>query len=410
MGNPLIVCLKLEADVHCFLRLFNCLKEPIQMIYLDNSATTKPYQEILDSFVTVSSNFFGNASSIHQLGGESERLLGQARHNISTLLDVKENEVIFTSGGTEGNNIAIKGIALRHRNRGKHIITTSIEHPSIYEACKELENYGFEITYLPVNEIGLVSVEELARAIRSDTILVSIIHVNNELGSIQPIKEIGDLLENHPKIFFHVDGVQGIGKVPLDLKSTSIDFYTISGHKFHALKGTGVLYVREGVTISPLFHGGVQEMQKRAGTENVPGAVALAKALRLVLEKSTLGIEKLTKLKNNLISELELIPNIKVNTSRNKTAPHIINFSALGIKPEVLIQALGDKGIFVSTKSACSSKLPQLSRIILETGLGNERAASAIRVSMSFDTTEEELTTFINELKRILPNLQEVMG
>lgn len=378
------------------------------MIYFDNSATTKPYKEVLETYSKVSEVYFGNPSSLHTLGKEAEMLLDQGRDQIAKLLKVNKKEIIFTSGGTEGNNLAIKGTALEHKNRGKHLITTSVEHASNYEAFAQLEKFGFEVTFLNVNESGEISVDELKDALRDDTILVSMIHVNNELGSIQPIKEVGELLKAYPKVYFHVDHVQGMTKVPISFKDCHIDLCTISGHKFHGPKGTGVLYVRQGVKLFSLLTGGVQENNLRAGTENIPGYVAMAKALRLSMGKFVDNKNHLNELRNRLVNSLKEIDGIVVNSPDNG-APHIVNFSLPGIKPEVVIQALGERKIYVSTKSACSSKLNEPSRILMVTGLGQERAESAIRVSFSFENTKEEVDEFVNVLKIIFSQLKEVM-
>jgi cysteine desulfurase len=386
------------------------LKENNLMIYFDNSATTKPYKEVVDAFVHVTNNYFGNPSSIHKLGGESETLLFQARKVIASLMQVNEKEVIFTSSGTEGNNMAIKGIAMEHKNRGKHVITTMIEHPSNLETFKQLESLGFDVTYLPVDEHGLISLNDLKEAIREETILVSIIHVNNELGTIQPIEEIGKLLSHYPKLHFHVDHVQGIGKVPLAIEKCRIDLLTCSAHKFHGLRGTGFLYKRNGVKLSPLFTGGSQEMKLRAGTENVAGVVAMAKALRMSLERYREGREQLVQLKDWLRKELEKVPGIIINTPTENSAPHIINLSLLGIKPEVFIHALEKHDIFVSTKSACSSKQSEVSHVLLATKMDEKRAKSAIRLSFSYDNTIEEAKTFMEIMQKELKQLKVVMG
>ncbi|WLR50228.1 cysteine desulfurase family protein [Bacillus tianshenii] len=378
------------------------------MIYLDNSATTQPYPEVLKTYHTVAHKYFANPSSIHGLGGETERLLTQSRKRCAELIGVKPTELVFTSGGTEGNNIAIKGIALEHQSRGKHLITTTIEHPSVDQSFKQLEKLGFEVTFLPVNEEGKVSSQDVQEALRDDTILVSMIHVNNEMGTVQPIEEVAAILKDYPKIFFHVDNVQGLTKVPLLLKD--VDLCTMSGHKVHGVKGSGLLYVREGVTLSPLFTGGIQEMQVRAGTENLPAIVAVTKALRLGFERMPSGIQKLEELKGELQKELEEINGVVVNTPRNNSAPHIVNFSALGVKPEVLIHSLEEYNVYVSTKSACSSKHADASKVIMAAGLGEERAVSAIRLSMSFETTKEEVELFLNALRAVLPKLQRIMG
>jgi cysteine desulfurase len=372
------------------------------LIYLDNSATTKPYPEVVEAFTKVASHYFGNPSSVHALGSEAERLIVQSRENIANMLSVHPSELVFTSGGTEGNNIAIKGTALKYKSRGKHIITTSIEHASVHEGVKQLENHGFEVTYLPVNEKGQVTAQQVEEAIRKDTLLVSIIHVNNEVGSIQPVSEIGVLLSKYPQILFHVDHVQGIGKVPLNIKESKIDLLTVSGHKFHGIKGTGFLYVRKGLILEPLFTGGSQESQLRAGTENVPGIVSMTKALRMTLENQQSKLDHLESLKDYLFNNLRQIEEITINTPKEDSAPHILNFSVPGTKPEALVHALEDYTIYVSTKSACSSKDASSSRILVEMGKIDKVAKSAIRVSMSTETTMQEVETFFKALKKIV--------
>jgi cysteine desulfurase len=386
------------------------LKEKNFMIYFDNSATTKPYEEVVEVFVKVTNNYFGNPSSIHKLGGESEKLLFQARKVISSIMQVNEQELIFTSSGTEGNNLAIKGIAMEHKSRGKHLITTMIEHPSNLETFKQLEKLGFEVTYLPVNEQGLISLAQLQEAIREDTILVSIIHVNNELGTIQPIAEIGKILNNYPKLHFHVDHVQGIGKVPLAIEKNHIDLLTCSGHKFHGLRGTGFLYKRRGVKLSPILTGGSQEMKLRAGTENVAGVVAMAKALRISMDRYKEKHEQIVALKNWLIKELQEVPGVTINTPIEQSAPHIINLSLIGIKPEVFIHALEKHDIYVSTKSACSSKQTEVSHVLLATNMEEKRAKSAIRLSFSYDNNIQEAKKFMEIMQKELKQLKVVMG
>ncbi|MBM6617436.1 cysteine desulfurase family protein [Bacillus suaedaesalsae] len=372
------------------------------MIYLDNSATTRPYPEVIESFTKVATQYFGNPSSVHALGSEAERLIMQARENIATLMSVHPREIIFTSGGTEGNNIAVKGTALKYRKRGKHIITTSIEHASIHEGFKQLEANGYDITYLPVNEDGHITVDQVKEAIRKDTILVSIIHVNNEVGSIQPVKEIGEMLAQHSQVLYHVDYVQGIGKVPLSIREAKIDLLTASGHKFHGMKGTGFLYVRKGLILEPLFTGGSQESQLRAGTENVPGIVSMARALRMTLENIEQNISELEKLKQRLMNFLSQMTEVVINTPVHDSAPHIVNFSVPGTKPEALVHLFEEYNIYVSTKSACSSKDASASRILIEMQKEEKVTKSAIRVSMSAHTSEKEIDAFCLALKEIL--------
>ncbi|MEH7462169.1 cysteine desulfurase family protein [Bacillus thuringiensis] len=379
------------------------------MIYFDNSATTKPYPEALQSYVTVAGKYFGNPSSIHSLGGESERLLTQSRTIAAQLLRAKPSEIVFTSGGTEGNNLAIKGIAMRNRSRGKHMITTNIEHASVFEAYKQLENLGFDVTYLPVNENGVISVEDVKRALRDDTILVSMIHVNNETGAIQPVDEVGKLLANYPKVRFHVDHVQGIGKVPLDLYESHIDLCTISGHKFHSVKGTGLLYVRDGVRLDPVLSGGGQELRYRSGTENLPGIVAMIKALRMTLEKQSENMGHLRELKEELIRMFKDMNDVTINTPKEQTAPHILNVSFVGLKPEIVVHALEERDVYVSTKSACSSRANEVSHVLLAMGLPHAVAESAIRISLTAENTMEEVKQFEGIIKETLPKLYEVM-
>lgn len=380
------------------------------MIYFDNSATTKAYKEVLDSFVKVSSEFFGNPSSLHGFGGQAEKLLNQAREQIAKLLSAKTNEIYFTSGGTESNNIAIKGAAYWNRTKGRHIITTSVEHASVYNTMEQLEQEGFEVTYLPVNGDGRISVDDVKSAVRKDTILISIMHVNNEVGTIQPIKEIGDMLKSNTSILFHVDGVQGIGKVPLLLHENRIDLYSLSAHKFHGLKGTGILYIRDGVRLTPLFSGGNQERKIRSGTENVAGAVSMAKALRLTLMKQETGLERMKKIQSLLRNSLVDMNGVHLNTPVENAAPHIVNFSAEGIKSEVFIHALEQKDIYVSTTSACSSKKKTPSKTLLAMGVPEGLAESSIRISLSYDNTEEEAETVITAVKDTLDQLRKVMS
>ncbi|MGM8215620.1 cysteine desulfurase family protein [Bacillaceae bacterium W0354] len=378
------------------------------MIYLDNSATTKPDEEVLKAFYSVSTHFFANPSSIHFAGGQVEKLMTKAREQIANILNIKPSEVIFTSGGTESNNLAIKGIAYRYKNRGNHIITSEIEHPSVLEVCKRLETEGFQITYLSVNQDGQIDINELKNKLTDDTILVTLMHVNNEIGSIQPIEAVAKLLNDYPKVFFHVDHVQGFGKIPIKYEMDGIDLVTISGHKIHGLKGTGCLIKKENVRLEPMFQGGFQESGNRPGTENVAGAVSLAKAIRLASEKLH-NYEQLIKYKEKIKKSLESINVIEMNSPSNGAA-HIINFSVNNFKPEVLIHALGEKEIYVSTKSACSSKQNEPSHVIQSCFKDEKRAASAIRVSMNMDQSENDIDLFLTELQKIIKKYEHIMG
>ncbi|WP_077596577.1 cysteine desulfurase family protein [Oceanobacillus kimchii] len=379
------------------------------MIYLDNSATTQPKEEVIQSFQLASSQFFANPSSIHPLGGRVEKLLFTAKQQVAETLGVRREEIIFTSGGTEGNNTAIKGIALEHEQRGRHIITTEAEHPSIYDTCISLKKLGFRITFLPVDENGLVSVEQVENAIESDTILITMMYVNNEIGTIQPIEAIGNMLKQYPKVFFHVDAVQALGKVPLKLSDSGIDLCTFSGHKIHGLKGTGMLYVEKTTTLFPLMHGGNQEFGVRSGTENVAGAVSFVKALRLVMEQFKQEKEHLIHLNEVLREGLSKLEDIVIH-SPSHGAPHIVNFSVLGVKPEVIIHTLSEKDIYISTKSACSSKELDESRILIACGKSHEEAISGLRVSFSYNNTVAEVEQFLKELHTAIEQYKEALG
>jgi cysteine desulfurase len=379
------------------------------MIYFDNSATTRPYKEVLDSFVKVSDEYFGNPSSLHGLGIQAEKLLTQARAQVANLLAVKPAEIFFTSGGTESNNLAIKGTALAHKTRGKHLILSSIEHPSVRGAMEQLKKLGFTITYLPADQDGRVRVEDIKTSIQKDTILVSVMHVNNEVGTIQPIKEIGKLLKQYPTILFHVDAVQAIGKVPINLAEHGIDLCSFSAHKFHGLKGTGALFIKEGVRLDSLLSGGNQESQIRSGTENVAGAVAMAKALRMIMQKFETGIEEMIRVKSLLIAELTGIDGLTINTPKENSSPHILNFSIKGIKAEVLIHALEEQGIYLSTTSACSSKKQLPSQTLLAMGVPDDLADSAFRISLSYDNTEDEARIAAAAIEKAAKQLRRVM-
>ena len=378
------------------------------MIYLDNSATTKPNESVVQAYTTVATDFFANPSSIHRAGSDVEKLVHEARKQIATHLGVHEKEVIFTSGGTESNNLAIQGIAYGHRKRGNHIITSMIEHPSVLETCRQLEKAGFEVTYLPVDSSGKISINDLNEAISDQTILVTLMHVNNEIGSVQPIEEIADRLSHYPQIHFHVDHVQGFGKISLPFAHRGIDLVTISGHKIHGLKGTGLLIKRRDVKLDPIFTGGGQQEGIRPGTENPAGAVSLAKAIRLAMEdqKKYGEIKKLNQKIRENVNEME---GVHINSPEDGAA-HILNFSVMGFKPEVLIHALGEEEIMVSTKSACSSKQDEPSHVLVACGFDWSETAAAIRLSMHMNQSEEEIDTFLQVFREKTNKLREIMG
>jgi cysteine desulfurase len=371
------------------------------MIYFDNSATTKPYPEVLDSFLKVSSDYFGNPSSLHGMGGQAEQLLTQARAQIAHFLKVNPSEIYFTSGGTESNNLAVKGTAFMHRNRGRHLITTKIEHPSISNAMAQLEQMGFSVTYLPVDQYGVVKIEDVEKAIRPDTILISIMYVNNEIGTVQPINEIGKLLKKFPTIRFHVDAVQAAGKMAIDLKGMGVDLFSVSAHKFHGIKGMGALFIKDGVKLMSLNSGGNQENNLRSGTENVAGAVSMAKAMRIAHEKMEQGTQSVTEIQKTLINRLGEIPGITIYTCPERAVPYILNFSAAWMNAETFIHALEQKDIYASTTSACSSKRKIPSKTLVAMGVSEQLAQKAIRVSLSFENTMDEALHFIAVVEQI---------
>ncbi|CAN7260158.1 cysteine desulfurase family protein [Rossellomorea sp. LjRoot5] len=379
------------------------------MIYFDNSATTKPYKEVLDTFLKVNESYYANPSSIHSFGGQVEKLIQQSREQIASLIGIKTKEVFFTSGGTESNNLAIKGTALQYGHRGKHIITTRIEHPSVINAFKQLEAFGYTTTYLDVDAEGKVRPSELKKAIQDDTILVSVMQVNNEIGSVQPIKEIAEILKDYPKILFHVDAVQACGKVPLILDKRLIDLCSLSAHKIHGIKGTGMLYVRDGLEISPILSGGEQEGNLRSGTENTGGIVSFAKALRMHMEERKQKLVIMEESQQFLREELEKIQDVTIHTPVRNHAPHILNFSVADFKGEVLIHALDRHEVYVSTTSACSSKQSKPSQTLLSMGVPDNLAGNSIRISLSFHNTMKECKEFIELLKKEIEILQHTM-
>ncbi|UED76831.1 cysteine desulfurase family protein [Brevibacillus sp. DP1.3A] len=376
------------------------------MIYLDNSATTRPHPQVIETVRRAMESYYGNPSSLHQKGVEAENVLKQARKVAAQYLGCKESEVIFTSGGTESNNTAIKGIAFQYQNRGKHIITTQVEHPAVYDVCKQLEGLGFTVTYLPVDNEGRVSVEAIQKAMRPDTILVSVMHVNNELGTIQPILEIGQWLKQFPKVLFHVDAVQGIGKVPLRIKDSGIDLLSVSAHKFYGPRGVGILYKREGLIIHPLMMGGGQEGGVRSGTENLPAIAGMAKAIRILEELGSVEMIRLQTLNQLLREGIATIEGCIVNTPEANTAPHIMNLSVPGVKAEVLLHALEDKGFLISTKSACSSKVNEPSRVLTAIGIERDCALSSLRISLGRENIAEDIQQFLKALEECVSVLR----
>lgn len=367
------------------------------MIYFDNSATTPIYSQALDAYIKTSQRIIGNPSSLNDLGNQSNRLLQQSRKQIAELINVCQEEVFFTSGGTEGDNWVLKGTALAKKAFGRHIIISSIEHPAVAESAKQLAKNGFEVSIVPVDKRGLVCVSELAKLVRKDTILVSIMAVNNEIGSIQPIQEISQILENYPKIHFHVDAVQAIGKVSIEKWLTPrVDFATFSAHKFHGPKGVGFIYWKQGRKLLPLLNGGGQENNQRSGTENVAGIVAMAKALRLYLNKIAEKPNHTAIIRRYLLEALKEYKNITLFSEPTiDFAPHILCFGIKNIRGEVLVHALEEKQIYTSTTSACSSKKKTASGTLYAMKVPDYIATSAIRVSLDESNTMAEAEQFM---------------
>ena len=367
------------------------------MIYFDNAATTKIYDDALTSYVQVSQKFFGNPSSLHQLGVDAYQVLTKARTQVASLLSVQPEEIFFTSGGTESNNWAIKGTALEKSVFGKHIITTKIEHPSVLQTCKQLERFGFEVTYLDVDSKGIVSVDQLKESLRKDTILVSVMAVNNEVGAVQPIAEIAKVLEEYPSIHFHVDAVQAVERASQLLAIGRIDLLSLSAHKFHGPRGVGIMYKKFGRKIQALLTGGGQEKGERSTTENLPGIVATTKALRMALEEKSVTGE----LRSQLWKELATKAEIRI-FSPEDGAPHVLCFAIKGVRGEVVVHAFENHGIYISTTSACSSKKADSSSTLYAMDVPTEWATGAVRVSFSNDNTKEEVEQFIKVLHQLM--------
>ena len=379
------------------------------MIYFDNSATTKVDSTVLDTYLKVSEQFYGNPSSLHLLGDAPAKLLAQSRVQIANSLNVKPQEIYFTSGGTEGDNWAIKGTALEKKRFGQHLITSTVEHPAVYETMKQLELFGWEVTYLPVDKKGLISPKDLKEAIREDTVLVSIIGVNNEVGTVQPIKEIGEVLRDYPSIHFHVDAVQTLGVVDLELGSESrVDMAVFSGHKFRAPRGIGFIYIKDGRQIAPLLTGGGQESDMRSGTENLPAIAAMARALRLTLDDEPLKRTHIKKLQMKIRKHLEMKEKVTLFTPEDH-APHILCFGIEGIRGEVTVHAFEEYDIFISTTSACSSRAMDVDSSTLSAmGVPKHISETANRVSLAAENTEEEVDEFIKVFDEIYEKFQVI--
>ncbi len=399
-------------------------RRPHMQAYLDNSATTRCFDNVRESMSDTMDRIYGNPSSMHMVGIEAENQVKEAKKIIADILKVTDKEIYFTSGGTESDNLALIGCAMANRRAGMHLITSRIEHPAILETMKYLEEQEFQITYLDTDPYGRIKLDQLADAVTKETILVSIMHVNNEIGSLQPLEKIAKLIhEKNPKTLFHVDGVQGFGKYRVYPKRIGVDLYSVSGHKIHGPKGMGILYINDKVKIHPIIFGGGQQKGIRSGTENVSGIVGIGRAVQEIYTDFDMKIDRLYEQKKSFINELLKLEDVTVNgievlkgtgdtemmvtdETVHETAPHIVSASFRGIRSEVLLHALEDKGIYVSAGSACASNKPAISETLKAIGVEKELLDATIRFSFSVETTTEELDYTIQTLQELLPTLR----
>jgi len=376
-------------------------------MYFDYAATTPPNEEVLKTFEAVNRDFWANPRSLYQPGARSEQLLEQARNQVQTLLGANRGyRCVFTSGATESNNMAIKGVAHHCRDRGRHIVTSSVEHASVLEVCRYVQAEGWELDVLPVNRAGVVDPDDLQKALRPDTVLVSLMHVNNETGSINDIARLGSIVKEKSNAAFHVDAAQSVGKLALSLAGSPVDLLTFSAHKFFGLKGAGALILRDGVQVRPLLHGGGQEFDLRSGTADVARAVAMARALRISLENTEEVRSRVEIFKASIADAINAIPDTVLNGTLDGSSPFIINYSISGVRPETLLQALGEKEIYISTVSACSTRKTDESHVVYALTGSHERATSSIRISLSALTTQEEIDVLCSTLGPVIESLR----
>lgn len=379
------------------------------MIYFDNSATTKPYPEALATYTEVATRIWGNPSSLHNLGSQATRILEASRKQIAELIGKKTDEIYFTSGGTEGDNWILKGVAFEKAPYGKHIIVSDIEHPAIKESAAWLKTQGFEVDYAPVDARGFVKVDALASLLRPDTTLVSVMAVNNEIGSIQPIHDIAALLEDRPTVSFHVDAVQALAKVATEVYLPErVDFATFSSHKFHGLRGVGFVYIKEGKKITPLLTGGGQEKEMRSTTENVAGIAATAKALRLAMENQEAFASKTQLMKEVIRKELANYPDVTIFSGEDHFAPHILTFGIKGVRGEVVVHAFEEFDIYISTTSACSSKAGKPAGTLIAMGVDKSIAQTAVRLSLDLENDMSQVEQFLTKFKLIYEQTRKV--
>ncbi|MCC8059581.1 MAG: cysteine desulfurase [Clostridiales bacterium] len=378
-------------------------------IYFDNSATTRALDSVKDIVVKTMTEDYGNAASLHRKGMQAEQYIRRARTQIARTLKVAEKEILFTSGGSESNNMALIGTALANQRAGKHIISTAIEHASVYNPLFYLEELGFEVTLLPVDRDGHISLDDLAAAVRPDTILVSVMYVNNEIGAIEPVEEISRIAKaKNPRVIVHVDAIQAYGKFVIRPKRQGIDLLSVSGHKIHGPKGVGFLYINSGVKVKPLIYGGGQQYNLRSGTENVPGVAGLGEAAREMYTDHEAKVRYLTELKDYLIDRAEEIPGVTVNSKKgSEGAPQIVSLSFAGVRAEVLLHALEEREIYVSSGSACSSHHPGISGTLQGIGLEKQLLESTLRFSFGLFNTREEIDACVKTLQELLPKLRK---
>ncbi len=380
----------------------------MKRVYLDNAATTKLIPEVLNEMLPYMTDIYGNPSSPHYFGQQSAAAVDKARMQVATAIGAEPGEIIFMSGGSEADNTAIRGIAERYSKRGRHIITTAVEHHAVLHTCQLLEKQGYEVTYLPVDEYGMVTVDQVREAMRDDTVLVTVMFANNEVGTIMPIAEIGSLCRERG-VFFHTDAVQAVGHLPIDVKAMNIDMLSMSAHKFHGPKGVGALYVRKGIIVPALIVGGAQERNRRAGTENVPGIVGMGKAIELACGDLEDKMAKMAVLRDKLIREIPLrIPEVKLNGHPTKRLPNNVNFSIKYIEGESILLMLDLNGIAASSGSACTSGSLDPSHVLLAMGLTHEIAHGSVRMTLCDETTEEDIDYVLEVLPKVAERLRKM--
>lgn len=376
------------------------------MIYLDHSATTKPSAEVMHTFIQANERYYANPASLHEMGVEVNNLLGRSREQVAGLINTTPEHVIFTSGGSESNNFLIKGLARANTHRGKHIVVSSIEHASVLETARALEREGFTVDYVDVDKHGVVKLDDLKAKLTKDTVVVSIMHVNNEIGAIQPIEQIAQIVRDNSRAFYHVDAVQSFGKLPIQFNGEfGPDAISISGHKINGLKGTGIAALRKRTTIEPIIHGGGQEMGLRSGTVAVPQDVAIAKAARIASEKRVERAVKYAAWRDNIHAFLEPMEDVYVLSS-NEGAPHIVSCSIRGLKGEVIVNAMQRAGVIVSTSSACHSKDNQISHVVQAVGVPDDFARGVIRMSFGEGLTDADIETFKQAFAQVVKQVR----